>query len=690
MRLFLIKTLCLAAAGFGAATLRGAHIGYLYPAGGRAGTTVEVLVGGRGFGNVNDVRISGDGIKVLSLEKVPGLGFIPGPQKRYLINYLKLLRQGVTEAPPRPEDTKEWRKNRYYDELGKLTPLQRELVERNVCIPPDPLQKSPSIANLAIVKLEIAKDAKPGRREFRLVGKNQISDPLPFYVDTLREINEPRYTPPELPRPRAAFAVPAVLNGQILPGESDDWEFYARHGETMTFTVRARALVPFLGDGVPGHFQAVLEVFDARGRLIASADDHHFDPDPQLVFRAPDDGVYTLRIRDALYRGREDFVYRIRARRGAVKFRMPEPAAVFGGPWTDPPSGNAELTPPAFLRFTLERPGAKAKWRFKAKAGDELALEVLARRLNSPLDARLAVFGPEGELIAENDDVKCPRIGTTLHQADPRIVLKIPADGIYTVEVADSSGTGGPEAFGFFRIVPAQPDFTLYACPSGLVAATETPVAVRITAVRNTGFDGRIVIATPPDSELRIVGANTLEPGADTAFFTLVSQVWRRPDSVARPVKIVGFSGGIRREARAADEAMQAFAYTHLVPAERLLAIQSWNAAGVRQIQFVDPNGVLTLVPGGKAELLLWRRETADTELSFSLVDPPAGVTLADTRETPGMSTLVLQASADAAPVKTNLLVRVNYRYTNDKGKKNMERFLLPAVRMEVQACPEK
>ena len=695
MRMFSVKSLCFAAACCAAAALFGVHIGYLYPAGGRAGTTVEVLVGGRAFGNVNNVWISGGGVKVLGLEKVPHMGHVPAPQKRYLISCLKLLRKGVTEFPPRPEDTKEWRKNRYYDELGKLPPLQRELVERHLFIPTDPLQKSPSIADMAIVKLEIAGDAKPGRREFRLVGKDQISDPLPFYVDTLREINEPRFTPPELPRPRSAFTVPAVLNGQILPGNSDDWQFHARQGETMTFTVRARALVPFLGDGVPGHFQAVLEVFDAKGRLIASADDHHFDPDPQLVFRAPDDDVYTLRIRDALYRGREDFVYRIRARRGTVKFRMPEPASEFGGPWTDSPSDGAELSLPAFLRLTLERPGARAKWRFKAKAGEKLAIEVLARRLGSPLDARLAVFGPEGELIAENDDVKCPRIGTTLHQADPQLVLRIPADGVYTAEVADSSGTGGPEAFGFFRIVPAQPDFELYAYPSGLSAGTNVPAVVKVTIVRKNGFDGRIVLTTTGDSDLRIVGANSLEPGMDTAAFTLVSQFWRRPDGVARPVRLIGIvdggpADGMRREAHAADEAMQAFAYTHLVPAIKMLAVQTWGSSQASRFYMVDPFKVLKIAPGGQTTLELWRCPAKDVEVDYVLADPPPGIALADKTEVDGMVQLNIQAAENTVPGKYNLIVRVSYKYTNDKGKKTNERFLLPAIRMEVMACPEK
>ena len=677
-----------------AAALHGMHIGYLYPAGGRAGTTVEVLVGGRALWNVSGVRVSGGGIKVVGVERVPGLGHIPGPQKRYMVKYLKQIRQGNTEAPPRPEDTKEWRKNRYYDHLGTLTPLQRELVERNVYIPADPLQKSPSIASLAIVKLEIAPDAKPGRREFRLVGRGQISDQLPFFVDTLPEVNEPRYTPPGTTHPHGEFKVPAVLNGQILPGESDLFDFTAKAGETFTFSVRARALVPFLGDGVPGHFQAVLEMLNEKGRLIASADDRYFDPDPELVFRAPADGRYTLRVRDALYRGREDFVYRIRVRRGKPKMHLPRPDGSLGGPWIADPGAARELTPPVFMHFKLTRPGAAIVRRFRAEAGEKLEFEVLARCLGSPLDTRMKLVGPDGKVLAAADDVKRPRIGTILHQADPRFEVAVPADGIYTLEVADTSGTGGPEAFGYLRIVRAEPDFRLYASPSGLSASTNTPAAVKVTVVRKNGFDGRIVLTTAPRSELRIVGANSLEPGMDEGTFTLVSQHWRKPDAVARPVLLLGLvddgGDGMRREAQAVDEAMQAFAYTHLVPAEKLLAMQTRGAVNASRFYFVDPFKVLKTVPGGKAALDLWRRPAADADEEYALVDPPPGISIAEKTEKNGIVRLTIQAAENTAPGKFNLVLRISCKFRNQKGKRVTERFLLPAIRMEVEKCPAK
>ena len=48
-----------------------------------------------------------------------------------------------------------------------------------------------------------------------------------------------------------------------------------------------------------------------NGEELAFDDDFRFHPDPVLHCEIPEDGRYVVEIRDALYRGREDFVYRI-------------------------------------------------------------------------------------------------------------------------------------------------------------------------------------------------------------------------------------------------------------------------------------------------------------------------------------------------------------------------------------------
>ena len=107
--------------------------------------------------------------------------------------------------------------------------------------------------------------------------------------------------------------LPAVLNGQILPGAVDRYRFPARKGQHLIVSTAARELVPYISDAVPGWFQAVITLYDAKGKEVQYAGSYRFHPDPVLHYEVPEDGDYTLQIHDSIYRGREDFVYRIAA-----------------------------------------------------------------------------------------------------------------------------------------------------------------------------------------------------------------------------------------------------------------------------------------------------------------------------------------------------------------------------------------
>ena len=84
---------------------------------------------------------------------------------------------------------------------------------------------------------------------------------------------------------------------------------------------KARELIPYISDAVPGWFQATLGLTDSQGREVQYADHFLFHPDPVLYYEIPEDGDYTLEIHDSIYRGREDFVYRIDDRRAALRHR---------------------------------------------------------------------------------------------------------------------------------------------------------------------------------------------------------------------------------------------------------------------------------------------------------------------------------------------------------------------------------
>lgn len=72
-------------------------------------------------------------------------------------------------------------------------------------------------------------------------------------------------------------------------------------------------------------------------------------------------------------------------------------------------------------------------WTFTARAGQEIMFEVSAKRLGSPLEARLEVRDAKGKHLAE---VVAPS-GT-----DPQLALKIPGDGTYQLRIHDISFGG--------------------------------------------------------------------------------------------------------------------------------------------------------------------------------------------------------------------------------------------------------
>lgn len=170
---------------------------------------------------------------------------------------------------------------------------------------------TPAIAERVTVKMAIAADAEPGPRELRLETPAGLSNPLVFHVGQLPEFREREERSNTSIEEVMDITPPAVVNGQIMPGDIDRFRVEARKGQRLVFALSARSLVPYLPDAVPGWFQAVLALYDDDGNELKFADDFRFHPDPILDYEVPEDGRYTIAVYDNIYRGREDFVYRL-------------------------------------------------------------------------------------------------------------------------------------------------------------------------------------------------------------------------------------------------------------------------------------------------------------------------------------------------------------------------------------------
>ena len=104
------------------------------------------------------------------------------------------------------------------------------------------------------------------------------------------------------------------------------------------------------------------------------------------------------------------------------------------------------------------------------EAGEPIVFEVEARRLGSAIDPVLAVWAPDGSLVARTND--SPGIGQ-----DARVALPAPVEGNYTVEVHDARFSR--QARNFYRLVAAPIEFAEEIFPLGWKAGE--PVQVELS-----------------------------------------------------------------------------------------------------------------------------------------------------------------------------------------------------------------
>lgn len=690
------------------------HIGYMIPAGGQPGTTVEVLIGGQQFWSIKNVRISGTGVSVESVTPVPGIPNIGGKQWKFVTGWMRNIVTGKKEIPPKPpqeEIDKDWRKHKYFDIIDQLSPLQFHLLAVHLFVPRNPLQMSPAINSNLIVKLKIDADAKPGIRYLRLVRSNfQASNPLPFYVDPLPVVREPFLPIPPQKRRKYEFTLPAVINGQIMPGETDIWHFKAQKGEKLVFHAFARSMIPFMGDCVPGYFQCLLDLRDSRGSRVAFADDNGFDPDPVLCCTIPEDGEYALHVRDSLYRGRADFVYRIRAYRGdPPEFKIQPPDLKLPLKKNAASAKPVKVDFPVLIQGCIAKPGQQDSFVIHAQKDQAIVGEVFARRQGSRLDSRLTVFGPDGKKVAFNDDYKRFLAGPVLQHTDSYLCFRAPQTGDYTFVIADTAGNGSTKHCYFLRIDQPRPSFNLYVAPSYKMIAPNYANPLKIHVEPLDGFDQDIHLRVKAPNGYVISGSNIIPAGVrDTVIAVTCPDRSRQLVSAEliaeyelppEPGQCCCCRCGVRKgrgKVFYGDEETQAFAYTHLVLSPEWLLSKGWGPAGFTFIvPFNHQFRRLKINAGETAQLKFrCRKLPKNTDMTFGLRNPPKGLTLLKTESRElkkGWNEVVLtfQVDKNMKSSRFNQVVTAVYSYLtrpNKQGKvfQRKSEFILPPVLFEI------
>jgi hypothetical protein len=615
------------------------HISYVYPAGGRGGEAVDIIIAGQNLRAPEAAYISDKSAKPFIIEYIPPLRPLRDEDRTMFRKRLAAIQKELRQNGNEPLSDEEAEKLREqlepYPQDSKLNhPLLREMENLNAVELRQVAARAfggnrpdPQMAESISVKLNIRKNIKPGTYQIRLLTAGGLSNPLNFQIDKLPELCERE------PNDKQSYLepanVPVIFNGQIMPGDIDRLSFIGRKGEKLVIEAHARNLKPYMADAVPGWFQAVMSVLDEDGNELAYCDDYVFNPDPVIFFEVPRDGTYQVQIYDSIYRGREDFVYRISVgERPFIKSVFPLgtqadksiEAAIDG--WNLPVEkatlnmqgsgrnrikhiqvNNLELfsnavpyiveaiddcfedgassrklpqfvTLPIIINGRIDKPSQSDYFSFEGKKDQRIVLEVNARSLNSPLDAAIELSDHSGKIIAFVDDHTDRTLGLQTHHSDPYLMTTLPADGAYMVRIFDVTAASGREYAYRLRISEPAPTYELRITPSSIALPPGQTAAVKIDVLSKDGFDEEILLGlrSSPKAGYRLRGGR-IPPGKQSIYVTITAPAnLKNPSELIIESRARTKTGIISKTAVPAENMMQAFIYYQLVPSQEMIA----------------------------------------------------------------------------------------------------------------------
>jgi len=459
------------------------EIGYMLPAGGSPGQTVEVILGGFDWTPdmqlfVHDPRIQ------LELLGPPGPVLVPEPPYWF-------------GAKAR----------------GYAWPLAREFK----------------------AKLTIPADVPQGLVKWQVANANGVSPTGLLHIATGTAVAEE----PDRPEPQKLPALPVVVSGQIRRLEEiDRYQFEVPQATPVTVEVISRRI------GSPLH--AMVLVRDSAGRKIADVADTE-GRDVTFSFAAQANMPYTVSLHDLDFAGDRSYVYRLRlttgpqvlaaypagGRRGEtrpVEFvgiglatggsqlesvtqpvtfpgtpgmtsleqvvqtpvgaTLPFSLVIGDGDETVEAMGSSQAAVtalPAACTGSFETAFGQEQISFPGKQGETLRLVAQSRSPARRLDLELVVLGPDGKELARNDDVP----GST----DAELLVAIPADGTYTAVLTERGGNSGARA-ACYRLSIGKPidDFTVTIPPLGAIPlGGQFKLPVKVT--RTGTFKEPVVLA---------------------------------------------------------------------------------------------------------------------------------------------------------------------------------------------------
>lgn len=382
-------------------------------------------------------------------------------------------------------------------------------------------------------KVTVSENTPPGLCWIRVFNSEGASPLRPFVIGTLAEVaeKEPNNSAKDAQKLESNQT---VVNGVLdKGGDVDTFAVSLKAGQTLVASLMAKGILGSPMDGV-------LQVLGPRDFVMEhNDDDHGFDP--QIVFTAPADGEYRVRVfafpeqanSSIAFAGAANYVYRLTLTTGPFvdhalpmsltknqesKLRLSGwnlPAELLEYPVgptnaasidvrhallgntltlpiaedqsvteiesTDAAALPQELALPTSVTGVIAKPGEVDQFRVKLTAKQAIVIRTDARTVDSPLDPLLRILKADGSQLQEVDD-------GSKGDFDPDANFTAPADGEYRIAITDRFGLGGPRFFYRITLASSRPEFELRVASDMFLLTADKPLEIPITVERQRGF----------------------------------------------------------------------------------------------------------------------------------------------------------------------------------------------------------
>jgi hypothetical protein len=176
---------------------------------------------------------------------------------------------------------------------------------------------------------------------------------------------------------------------------------------------------------------------------------------------------------------------------------------------TSTPEKPQAITVPAEINGRIEKIGDRDCYSLSAKKGEVYIIEGFADRLGSPLDLYFKirrVNGMSKQVLGEYDEhPEIPQLVGKFftYTNDPKTRFVVPADGQYEILVSSRTADSQADPRSIYRVCvrPEQPDFHLVVIGTdelsgaGLTLNQGASQEIQVVCFRHEGFDGEIVLS---------------------------------------------------------------------------------------------------------------------------------------------------------------------------------------------------